>query len=244
MKIVSLFTVLTIGYFPAIAQSTKLFDIVQTNITDTSRQKSTKDFSARTRHFFEDEDYIVHKTCSGEWGGTVYFKNRKTGVEYVCEASCPVIINKLDGKYLVSSTLDHLTGLASVIQIDHPDSMQVYTKPVQSKQRLLPARGDAESTSRKGSITLLKADRIIILVSFPYKGQLYHITTDFEHTYISNIENGRFVHLDVVSDKPLRTFDGGVIPTNDDHYIVFFHENIRKGYLDISGGRIEVITYQ
>ncbi|MBC9909929.1 hypothetical protein [Chitinophaga varians] len=242
MKITTLLTALSIGYFPVVAQSTKLFEIIQTNVPDTSRQKSTKDFSGKTRYFFEDEDYVVNKTCSGEWGGTVYFRNRKTGMTYVCEATCPVIIHKLNGKYLVSCTLKHLSGSSSVIQIDHPDSLQVYTRPVKGKRGLISVR-DAESASRKGCITLLEAGRIIILVSFPYKGRLYHITTDDAHTYVSKIEDGRFVHLDVVSDKSLSTFDGGVITTKDDHYIVFFHENIRKGYLDISGNRIEVNTY-
>lgn len=31
---------------------------------------------------YEDDKYIVRRTCAGEFGGTVWFKNKQTGLEW------------------------------------------------------------------------------------------------------------------------------------------------------------------
>ncbi|NLR68124.1 hypothetical protein HGH92_27710 [Chitinophaga varians] len=248
MKSTFFIAILVMGHLSVTAQSTKLFDIVHINIKDTTLRKTEKDFIRKTLHFFEDENYIVRKTCSGEWGGTIVFKSKKTGVEYACGATCPVVVNKIDRRYVVSSSLNHLSGICRVVQIDHPDSMQIY-EPFKPKQKtrkgqvIIRSAGDDESRSSKGTIALAGTLGMTIIVSFPYEGQLYHVTSDYRQTYLSKIENGKFVHLDTICDKSLWTYDDTVIQTVDGHYIVFFHNHVTQGYLNISGAKIEVNTY-
>jgi len=238
MKILYSIVLLAVAYCNvAVAQSGKIFEIVR---NDHAKRKSAKDFKSVTSNFFEDEHYVVRKTCSGEWGGSIFFKNKVTGKEYVCSATCPVVVNKIDGKYIVTNTLAHLSGFSEVIQIDMPDSMQVYEPllPQKKNGQIMQSPGNAESRSIKGRKQLLAANRVLIMTSFPYEGQLYHITTDFQKTYVSKIEDDKLVHLDLVSDGSIWTYDPSVIKTKDDHYIVFFNNKKAVGYLDIFGNKI------
>lgn len=228
-------------------QTDKLFVINEVFTQDSSLYKTERDFIKQDTVFFEDENYTVRKTCSGEWGGTIWFKNKVTGIEYSCEATCPVIVNKVNGKYIVTSTLAHMIGFSKVIEINNPDSMAVFKlpEPRQKKgKRKLYYIGDDESKSKKGTNILVDSVRVITIATFPYNDQLFHIVTDFKKTFISKIENNRFVTVDTISNTSILTYDPEVIRTIDGHYIVFFGNSVTKGYIDIFENKINVFRYK
>jgi len=51
---------------------------------------------------FDDEKTEVTSECHGEFGSTIYFKNKHTGTIYSDHAGCPVIVNKAGDKYFVN----------------------------------------------------------------------------------------------------------------------------------------------
>ena len=59
----------------------------------------------------EDRLYVVTSTCSGEFGGSVHFTNKKTGISRSAAACCVRSVNKLKGKYYVSNSLSHSQAL-------------------------------------------------------------------------------------------------------------------------------------
>lgn len=61
---------------------------------------------------FEDEEFIVYSLDFGEWGGKTWFKEKKTGQEYVLEATTP-LVNKIDSTY-------YLTNAFQVLKIKNP----------------------------------------------------------------------------------------------------------------------------
>ena len=61
---------------------------------------------------FEDEKFLVYSLDFGEWGGKTWFKEKKTGQEYVLEATIP-LVNKIDSTY-------YLTNSFRVLKIDNP----------------------------------------------------------------------------------------------------------------------------
>lgn len=228
-------------------QTDNPFVINEVFIQDSSLFKAERDFTKRDSVFYEDENYIVRKTCSGEWGGTIWFKNKLTGIEYSCEATCPVIVNKVNGKYIVTTTLAHMIGFSKIIEINNPDSMAVFKlpEPRQKKgKRTLYYVGDNESNSTKGTNTLVDSVRVMTIATFPFNEQLFHIVTDFHKTYISKIENNRFVTIDTISNTSIWTYNPEVIKTVDGHYIVFFTNQETNGYLDIYDNKIDLIRYK
>lgn len=61
---------------------------------------------------FEDDEFIVYSLDFGEWGGKTWFKEKKTGQEYVLEATTP-LVNKIDSTY-------YLTNSFRVLKIENP----------------------------------------------------------------------------------------------------------------------------
>lgn len=61
---------------------------------------------------FEDEKFQVSSLDFGEWGGKTWFKEKKTGQEYVLEATTP-LVNKIDSTY-------YLINSFRVLKIENP----------------------------------------------------------------------------------------------------------------------------
>lgn len=209
-------------------------------------KKTPKDFVKSSAVFFEDEHYLISKTCSGEWGGTVKFKNKKTGIEYACAANCPLMVNKIAGKYILTNTLAHLIGFSEILEIENPDSMTVFklSKPRKVKGKFVRYVGDDESKSVKGTRKLFDGTGILMIASFPYQEQLYHIVTDTEKTFLSKIEEGKLVTIATISDKSIRDYKQEVIRTVDNRYLIFFNNARINGYIEISGNEILLMRYK
>ena len=233
-------------YFASYGQSEKLFIIKEEVIYDDNK-KSQKDLKVASSSFFEDESYLVSKTCSGEWGGTIKFKNKRTGFEYSCSATCPIVVNKIKGKYIITNTLAHLSGISEVLEINNPDSLTIFKLPpsrAKKGEKTIMYVGDNESKSTKGSKSLVDSVGVLTLASFPYKEHLYHIVTDFRKTFLTKVENNRFVTIDLISNESIWTYEPEVLRTADNHFVVFFKNDKENGYLDIVDNRINLIRYK
>jgi hypothetical protein len=51
---------------------------------------------------FEDDNWEITSVCNGEFGGTIYLKNKLTGVVTTNHAGCPGVINKLNDSFFVN----------------------------------------------------------------------------------------------------------------------------------------------
>ena len=194
-------------------------------------------------NIFEDSLHIVSKSCSGEWGGTIKFKNKETGIEYSAASTCPVAVNKLNEKYYITNTLAHLSGSSEILEICNPDLMSVFElpKPRRERGKIIRYVGDDESNSTKGTIQLVDSIGVLTLASFLYNEQLYHIVTDFKKTFLTKIENNKFVTIDTVSEKSLWTYNPAVFVAKSGHLLVWFENQEAEGYLDIFENQITVI---
>jgi len=67
--------------------------------------------------FFENENTEVTSECRGEFGSTIYFKNKQTGTIYSSYAGCPLIVNKSGDKYFIN-----IAGMrySDIVEIQDP----------------------------------------------------------------------------------------------------------------------------
>jgi len=140
-----------------------------------------------------------------------------------------------------------MRGSSKVIIIDNPCNMSVFNqiKPrTYNGKTLIPSIGDSESKSTTGTKQLVYSIGVLTIASFPYKGELYHIVTDFQKTYISKIEDNKFVNIDTISNVSINAYDPEVIKTSDNHFIVFFTNMKVSGYLDIFDNIIKIVRYE
>ncbi|WP_179334738.1 hypothetical protein [Winogradskyella costae] len=155
--------------------------------------KDVTDFqSTETRAFktYEDELFNVYSTCRGEWGGTVFFQDKKTNELFEGSSTCPIVVNKIGTEYFVTNYMGHMIGFASVNKISDPRNLE------KSKWDFKSRFG---SENQKGVEKVLDTMGFYIPTSFVSNSNLVHLYNDDNGTYIAEIENGKM--------KPIYTFD-------------------------------------
>lgn len=224
-----------------VGQTADLFQVSNGIITDSLKIK-IETWKKNKPTFYEDNDYLVTKTCSGEWGGTVKFKNKKTGIEYACSATCPVSINKIADKYYVTNSLGHLSGSCEVLEISQPDSMEIYKVSPPRKKKgktLIKYAGDDESKSTKGTKKLVRNYGMLIMGSFLFNGDFFHVVSDDKETYIATIENGQLKSVKFITNADVFTYDTEIIKTEDGHLLI----PISGGYIDIFKNNVKILKH-
>ena len=141
-----------------------------------------KQTKTRELKFYEDEYFDIYATCNGEWGGTIYFKDKKTNESYEAASTCPIVINKINNEYYVTNYMGHMMGFASVLKIPDPTKLE--------KSDFAFDRQEG-SQYYKGVVTLLDTIDFYIPTSFVADKQLFHLYSDNNGTYIGIIEDGK-----------------------------------------------------
>jgi hypothetical protein len=212
----SVLIILLIGTF-ASGQSVSDFSIEVVVLDDSSRFVKSMNFERQDSTFFQDEKYFVRRTCSGEFGGSVWFRNKETGIEYSSSARCPVCVNKINSTYVVTTTLSHFRPHSSLLVIDNPDSMAIFQEPEMTRARGKLGfkkvewdnwrlrkvysglhAGDLESNSSKGTHSILDTTGVNILLSFSYRDSFYHVVRDHETLYLSRLEEKTLTTVDTI----------------------------------------------
>jgi hypothetical protein len=142
---------------------------------------------------FEDEKFYIYSLDFGEWGGKTWFKDKKTGIEYVIEETTP-LINKIDTTY-------YLTNRSIVKKIENPLMINKCDNDVTYEN----IKKDGKYTYWYGKpigFDIVYEDTTFdyfdyfnfsyqphIVTSFVYQNELLHIYETNKTTYIAKIEN-------------------------------------------------------
>ncbi len=224
-------------------QSKSLFDINVFTYTDSSVIKKFNDYKKLNAPFYEDEKYIVSKTCSGEWGGTIKFKNKNTGIEYAHSATCPVSVNKINGKYIVTNNQEHGSGSSNILEIENPDTMDVYkpsfTRKIVNGELEKGFVFENECFCYKGGIKLLDSSGVETYTSFLFKRQLIHIISNNAQLFVAKIENAKYKIIDTIYDSNnWLGYYTEAIKLSKDHIIIRMNQDDVQDYLEINKNKI------
>jgi hypothetical protein len=69
---------------------------------------------------YSNKEFIVYRKCSGEFGGTIYFYDRKSKKTYYTELTCSNTVTKKDGQYRILGHLGHMSGTSEIKVITDP----------------------------------------------------------------------------------------------------------------------------
>ena len=156
---------------------------------------------------FEDDRFYVFSLDFGQWGGTTWFRDKKTGLEYIVDAIAP-LINKIDTVY-------YLTNSFSVLRIENP--LLLNKAAVENTYENIVARGRMINFWLDGSagfeVVYEKAvadyfefsPQSHIVSSFVWQNELFHIYQTDTATYIAKIENSSMKPIQKIAED-LRFF--------------------------------------
>jgi len=202
---------------------------------------------------FEDENYRVTADCRGEFGSTIYLKNKSTNTTYSTNSECPFLVNKLGDRFIVNTS-----GVPS-------DNIVVIKVPLRVKT--LTKSNSLEVVPSAAAKTVFSTDnlggRFYIPTSFVAKGSLYNLFNSHqnelafdgkEHVIITKdsvkigiIDNSKFKPVYLFKDKFDIKLEQQLSPN---YQICTFHteERIQVGfkkdippYMEAKYGLIEIM---
>jgi len=208
-----------------------------TKIENTKRKKQSPLMEAVDRDLdkmkyqgdflFEDENYYVIENCEGEFGSSIYFKNKKTNITYEASTPCPIVLNKVDNQYYITSSESNaLNVFSSISVIADPLKLKVNDRIIRS-------------ASTVGVKQVLDTSGCYISSSFAYKDTLYHIFSNEKTTKIGVVKNKQLSPVFDFKEKleiqlQQHFFDG--------HQLSVFNteKNNTFGFLEIKGNQIKM----
>lgn len=133
----------------------------------------------KTRDFpiFKDDAYNIYSICNGEFGGTIYFQNKKAKESYEAASTCPIVINKIDGQYYV-------TNAESILKIHDPQKLEI------SNLNLETHHGSSFTKGVETFFDTLDFEMdFYIATSFISDNRLLNLCSDKQGAYVGEIEN-------------------------------------------------------
>jgi hypothetical protein len=115
--------------------ATNIFDDVNDSIA--RRYESPKNDTALLgKCRYEDDDFEVYSSCQGEWGGLLYFVDKKNENKiYYVECTCLKMIDYKDNAYLITETLAHMSGSSVVTKLKDPRTLHSMTRDALLKKQ-------------------------------------------------------------------------------------------------------------
>lgn len=169
---------------------------------------------------FSDEQYIVYRKCSGEFGGTIYFYHRGSQETYFTESTCANTVVKKNGQYHILAHLGHMTGTSEIKIIDKPKNLGK-AKKNQLKIRSGELGYQDESNAYKKKLDLLD---IQLFSTFSIVNRQLFLAHLNESTFLAEIDeteiqivNPLFNNNKYTHDPVTRTY-GKYTLINMDHY--------------------------
>jgi hypothetical protein len=178
----------------------------------------TKDFP-----IFQDEAYNIYSVCNGEFGGTIYFQNKKTKKAYEAASTCSIVVNKIDSQYYV-------TNSTSVLKIQAPEKLANSTLNFKTHQG---------SQLTKGVETLFDTVDFNmdfgIATSFVSDKKLLNLYSDKQGAYVGEIENKKMKPVYTLPFKFSANLNQRL--DNGQQILVCYFADNRRGILVIDGKR-------
>lgn len=201
---------------------------------------------------YEDNDYTIASTCSGEWGGSIYFTNKKTKHVYECESTCTLNVIRLNSRYFINASLPHLLGYTNIFEINDPSKLKLYNRDslnkviaqYQKRKKIRVGRyGESESNSKQGTIQLIDSIGILSLASFVYNSQIFYLVSNNHHkTFITTIRNGKFATLDTLINKDIWSYYPSCKKYNKTT-IYSFSNGTTSGFVAIDADKLKIYSF-
>jgi hypothetical protein len=196
---------------------------------------------------YEDSEFKINSCCRGEFGGAIFFYDKKSKKTYSCRSTCISGIQKFNNSFYISSSLYS----TSVIKIDNPRNLY----EIKDEQQLTDCSwydiysdkpNDVEIKHPKGYdkriATVLDTFDISILGSFELKNHLYWVYSDTKSAYIGYIKDNRLEAINTIYKK--RMYFNEVRDLKHNSNILPIRSREMKGLIILAGNKIRIVEFK
>lgn len=228
---------------------------------DLSKEEFVKNRELIKVPMFEDENYQLTSECHGEFGSTIFFKNRSTGRTYSTYSDCHFVVNRLGDKYFVSTSGAQMP-VTNILEIEDPEKIASAAK----SNSVEPLSGLA---SQNIFSTNSLESHFGIPTSFVSNSVLYHVYNSYHDDFsfddkeriiitkdtvkIGTITEGKFKPLYVLKDHIDISLQQQLSPDyqtctfhTEERHMIGFKKDIppykegKYGFIEIKGNEIKI----
>ena len=157
---------------------------------------------------YEDSSYFVYACCAGEFGGSVFFQNKKNGKIYSYYATCASQVLRFQGEYVVCNNLAHLSGSSDFLFVPDPAALFMLTDAKQQRHCNWYAEVDSlkvdwDKRPKKGTRSYEGPYATMSLMSFVVGDSLYSLMSSDNSTFIAVHRPDTIVRRQVVLGENL-----------------------------------------
>lgn len=138
---------------------------------------------------FEDSSYLVYGCCAGEWGGSVFFQNKRTKRTYSYFATCANQVLRFQNEYIVCNNLAHLSEYMSFLVVKDPETLYEITEDSLKNHcnwyTEIDSLKEYWQVSKVGKVRFYSAYGAMSLVTFPFGDSLYSILSSSKATVLA-----------------------------------------------------------
>ncbi|MDO7875106.1 hypothetical protein Q5H93_10220 [Hymenobacter sp. ASUV-10] len=150
---------------------------------------------------FEDERFVCTMDCHGEFGGHIYFFDKRTRRTHYTNATCATTVQKIDGQYHLLASLAHMQGSTHSAVISAPEKLPVITK------KLDPARDwqyhFADSKPNEAVKSVFNYYGLTMAGSFQWHEQILYVVNLHPITFLASISGKSITIVDPLFNRYL-----------------------------------------
>lgn len=161
---------------------------------------------------YEDKDWYTYECCVGEWGGSVFFREKQTNEVWSYPATCAEQIIRYKNAYWVCENLAHLSKRTDYLLI--PDIKGMYELLQDSLKHYCNWWVTVDSLKsfwqlpkRNGIKRIHGPNYSMTALNFVYKDSLYTVVANDTATHINVFRNDSMVIHDTLFKHPLNFHD-------------------------------------
>ncbi len=217
-------------------------------------KKARRIFSER---LYEDSLYFVYGCCAGEWGGSIFFLNKKTKKTYSYFATCASQVLKFKDNYVVCNNLAHLVRSMSFLFVPQPTKLYELTDEKLKNHcnwyTTIDSLKNYFEKSKFGDVRFYRgAYGSMSLITFPVKDSLYSLICNDSSTFIAVHKNDTTFSRQIIINKTVFFHQSQIITagqkqiclynlTNGSPVAAYTTTGNNSGLIIIDNNRIDII---
>ncbi|PZR25911.1 MAG: hypothetical protein DI535_16525 [Citrobacter freundii] len=139
--------------------------------------------------FLEDSNFLVHGCCVGEFGGAIFFRDKKTERTFSYFATCPSQVLQFGEQYVVCNNLAHMGDHMSFLFVKDPRTLyEISGEKLKNHCNWYVSVDSLRNywlKSNVGDVRVYDDFNAMSLVTFPYRDSLYSVLTRPKATILS-----------------------------------------------------------
>ena len=178
---------------------------------------------------YEDSSYFVYACCAGEFGGSVFFRNKTNGKIYSYYATCASQVLRFRGQYVVCNNLAHLSGSTDFLVVPDPEALFMLTDIKQQRHCNWYVEVDSLEVEwgkhpRKGTRSYEGPYATMSLISFVVGDSLYSLLSNDSSTFIGVHRRDSIVKQQVIMGENIAFHYVDVVQSGA-KYVSFYQQS-------------------